>query len=251
VTEGSHRAFRILLAEDNPVNQQVTAAMLRKRGHTVDVVQDGVEAVEAAAAQRYDIVVMDIQMPRMDGFEAAERIRGQEANADLPIIAMTAHANREECLARGMVDYLSKPFMPNDLFRAVERAALPNDRVGTYTPGPMSSPVNITAFRESLREAGVEEVLGTLLDTFVGDAPGRMTDLETALETGEGSAVDTAAHAYKSAAATIRAERLAALLAEAERAGEHGAMDEARRLVREIRVEHDAVMQFLQDFAGA
>src|SRR5438445_758828 len=125
----SRHALRILLAEDNAVNQQVATAMLLKRGHHVDVASNGREAVDAVAREPYDVILMDIQMPEMDGFEATEQIRGLPQGRSLPIIALTAHAlsgERERCLARGMSGYLAKPFKAHDLFAAVEgRGAQP------------------------------------------------------------------------------------------------------------------------------
>jgi CheY-like chemotaxis protein len=106
----SRQALRILLAEDNPVNQQVASAMLLKRGHRVDVANNGREAVDAIRAHAYDVVLMDIQMPEMDGYEATRRIL--ELAPDLPVIGQTAHAmldERRECLAAGMVDHIAKP----------------------------------------------------------------------------------------------------------------------------------------------
>src|SRR5947209_7183165 len=134
----SRHALRILLAEDNPVNQQVATAMLLKRGHQVDVVSNGREAVDAVARERYDVVLMDIQMPEMDGFEATAKIRALPQGRTLPIIALTAHAlsgERERCLERGMSGYVAKPFKAHDLFAAVEgRGTQPADT--TAAPAP-------------------------------------------------------------------------------------------------------------------
>src|SRR5947207_7540740 len=119
----SRHSLRILLAEDNVVNQQVASAMLLKRGHQVNVVANGREAVDAVGAERYDLVLMDIQMPEMDGFEATAQIRALPQGATLPIIALTAHAlsgERERCLERGMTGYLAKPFKAHELFAVVE-----------------------------------------------------------------------------------------------------------------------------------
>jgi CheY-like chemotaxis protein len=136
----SRRMLRILVAEDNPVNQEVAAAMLRRRGHHVDVASNGTEAVAAVLAGRYDVVLMDIQMPEMDGFAATAAIRHLPGGDTLPIIACTAHAlsgERERCLRQGMTGYLSKPFKPHELFAAVE--GRPSDPAPS-TPRPTGSP---------------------------------------------------------------------------------------------------------------
>jgi two-component system sensor histidine kinase/response regulator len=116
---------RVLLAEDNCINQKVALAMLESGGYSVDVVGDGVEAVSAVRARRYDAVLMDCHMPRMDGFEAALAIRAEErGRRRAPIIALTAGAmpeDRERCLAAGMDDHLPKPFKKVDLLAAVAR----------------------------------------------------------------------------------------------------------------------------------
>ena len=107
-------SLNILVAEDNPVNQRVATAMLKRRGHRISVAVNGAEAVRMAAAEAFDVVFMDVQMPEMDGLEATQAIRRAEAGSGhrLPVIAMTAHAmngDRERCLAAGMDDYLTKP----------------------------------------------------------------------------------------------------------------------------------------------
>ena len=119
--------FRILLAEDNPVNQRVAMVMLRKLGHQVSVVDDGEQAVARAEAETFDLALMDVQMPHLDGLEASARIRARAAQAGkprLPIIAMTAHAmkgDRERCLEAGMDDYMSKPIRLAELAAVLDR----------------------------------------------------------------------------------------------------------------------------------
>jgi PAS domain S-box-containing protein len=128
----SRHALTILVAEDNKVNQIVATSMLRSRSHTVDVVDNGAKALEAVRQKRYDLVLMDVQMPEMDGIEATRAIRAEEGG-DLPIVALTAHAlqeERERCLDAGMNDFLSKPFKPQDLFAIVNRWAVRREAEG-------------------------------------------------------------------------------------------------------------------------
>ena len=136
-TLGTRNPLRILLAEDNVVNQRVAVTILKRLGYRADVVGDGTEAVEAVQRERYDVVLMDMQMPRMDGIEATRCIRRLPSESNLRIIAMTANAmtgDREECLAAGMDDYLAKPVQPRDLHAALARCvprSAPASTVGT------------------------------------------------------------------------------------------------------------------------
>jgi len=119
------KSLHILLAEDNKINQKVASAMLTKRGHKVIIAENGKEALNIIAHESFDLILMDVQMPEMDGYEATRRIREQEKNTDrhIPIIAMTAHAlkgDREKCIASGMDDYISKPIKMQELFKVVE-----------------------------------------------------------------------------------------------------------------------------------
>jgi CheY-like chemotaxis protein len=119
-------SVRVLLAEDNRTNQQVAVGALKKRGYLVDVVGDGMQAVEAAKKNQYDVILMDLQMPVMDGLEATRQIRVLPGMAELPIIALTAHAfqeERERTTAAGMNGFLSKPFKSEDLYDVVDRWA--------------------------------------------------------------------------------------------------------------------------------
>ncbi|MDI6698316.1 MAG: response regulator [Candidatus Saccharicenans sp.] len=121
------RKYNILLAEDNPVNQKVAVHLLQKKGHRVTVVENGRQALEILRKEKFDLVLMDVQMPEMDGLEATRKIREREkvGNKHLPVVAMTAHAmkgDREKCLDAGMDDYLAKPLYPEELYRVIERA---------------------------------------------------------------------------------------------------------------------------------
>jgi PAS domain S-box-containing protein len=249
------RPLRVLLAEDNPVNQQVAAAMLLKRGHTVDVVSNGREAVAAVrdAAVPYDVILMDVQMPEMDGFQATAAIRALPAGGDLPIVALTAHAlsgERERCLARGMTGYLAKPFKPHELYGAVEGrdgggavAAAPGGAGPTVATA--DDAVDVEGFRRSMREAGAEAAVDTILRTFAEHADARFAAIVKAVAATDVPGTGAAAHAFRSAAATIGAHRLATQLADLEAEARAGRPAEAAALER-IELEVAAVVAALQ-----
>jgi CheY-like chemotaxis protein len=120
------RSLRVLLAEDNLINQKLGLRLLEKQGHSVVVVADGAQALEALQRETFDLVLMDVQMPHLDGLEATAAIRAQEQGTGrhLPIVAMTAHAmkgDRERCLDAGMDDYIAKPIQPAELMAAISR----------------------------------------------------------------------------------------------------------------------------------
>ncbi len=241
----SRTSLRILLAEDNLVNQQVATAMLLKRGHHVDVVSNGREAVEAFGASGYDVVLMDIQMPEMDGFEATERIRALPQGATLPIIALTAHAlsgERERCLARGLSGYLAKPFKAHDLFAAVEG----HGGARASQPGTVPPAVDVEGFRRSMQEAGAEQAVDGILATFVATLPERLEALELATRGAEPEPIQRAAHAFKSAAATIGAHALASLLEEMETAGRTGKVTVARERMLAVREAARAAVDYVR-----
>jgi CheY-like chemotaxis protein len=250
----SRRQLRILLAEDNPVNQEVAATMLRRRGHHVDVVGDGRAAVEAVRGSRYDVVLMDVQMPVLDGFAATQEIRALPGGEHLPIIALTAHAlsgERERCLAQGMSGYLAKPFQPGALFATVEAAASDGgpvgDGVAAVVGEPAASPasVDVTRFRRELQEANAEDALDSILDSFVASVPERLGALVAADASGDAAAIQRAAHAYKSSAGAIRANELAEMLQTVESAADGGDVTRARQGIAEVRGESQRVLDYL------
>jgi two-component system sensor histidine kinase/response regulator len=248
----SRPSLRVLLAEDNPVNQQVAVAMLVKRGHEVHVVSNGREAVATVRERDYDVVLMDVQMPELDGFEATQAIRAMPKGKTLRIIALTAHAlsgERERCLAHGMTDYLAKPFKGHELFAVVERPTGEAAAPSAAAPPRTSPPVDLDGFRLMLREAGAEQALYSILDTFVRQAPDRLAVLATAVASGTGADIAQAAHVFRGAAATIGAADLARLLEQVETTGRNGDIQEAREGFERVSPVAHAVVDYLRQRA--
>src|SRR5213592_4916605 len=244
----SRATLRVLLAEDNPVNQQVAVAMLVKRGHEVHVSSNGRDALEAVQERDYDVVLMDIQMPEMDGFEATHAIRALPKGKDLPIIALTAHAlsgERERCLSHGMTDYLAKPFKAHELFALVEGTAEPK-AAAAPPPEPLVPPVDLEGFRTTLREAGAEQALYSIVDTYVRQAPDRLAALAAAAATGAGPDMAKAAHVFRGSSATIRARGLAELLERVETSARAGDIQAAQDTFESVSPLAHSVIDYLR-----
>ncbi|MCA9736301.1 MAG: Hpt domain-containing protein [Gemmatimonadetes bacterium] len=178
---------------------------------------------------------------------------------DLPIVALTAHAlndERTQCLEAGMNAFVSKPFKPHELFAAVEGwgamgaalAASQDDEPAAEAPvsDDGTPPVDLASFRATMAEVGLEDRVATTLGVFAGDAPGRIGALQDAIGRGNGAQVAATAHSLKSAAATIGAHTLAALLKEIEIAGRNSAFEEATQLAAAIEREGQAVIAYLE-----
>jgi CheY-like chemotaxis protein len=204
----SSRSLRILLVEDNRVNQQVASALLSKRGHSVVIAGDGLEAIAAVGRESFDLVLMDVQLPGMDGFQTTKRIRENEANSThpLPIIALTAHAmkgDQEKCLAAGMDGYISKPININDLTREMERLIGGTEAIlETTLAMPVVTKSNSPLVnREELmtRVDGDLELLRSMIEIFLEDAPQSLKDMHAALEANNAASLSRLAHALKGA----------------------------------------------------
>ena len=216
----SRHPLRILLAEDNVVNQKLATRLLERMGYRIDVVSNGLEAVESVARQRYDVVLMDIQMPELDGLEATRRIIASNATGDRPtIIAMTANAmdgDREMCLAAGMDDYVSKPIRVGELADALRQAwSSHQERVDAHAAQPV---VDITAYRELEASAGAE-FAAELVDTFLEEAPSMLAELRAAHAASDADTFRRVAHSIKSNGATFGAVALSDLARELELGG--------------------------------
>jgi PAS domain S-box-containing protein len=205
--------LRILLAEDNQVNRRLAVAMLEKAGHIVDTVENGRLAVEAVRSSHYDLALMDLQMPQMDGFQATAAIRQSEAGsqAHLPIVALTAHAmrgDREACLAAGMDGYLSKPLRSADLMATIDavlgRAAGPvPSSVPTLDTGSAEPAFRLAEVLE--RVQGDWDLLVELVEILKTEAPRLLGDINDAVAAGDARALERAAHRLRGSVASFGA----------------------------------------------
>ena len=195
----SRRKLHILLAEDNPVNQTVATRLLQKRGHTVKVANNGREALAALEREKFDLVLMDIQMPEMDGFEATTAIRAKEKSSGdhLRILAMTAHATKkdhERCLAAGMDEYVSKPIQPQELFQAVE-AGLPQPDEEPAEEDHAGKVIDRTAILTLVD--GDRTLLDELLELFLANASQKLFAVRQAVALGDAKELSQASHSLK------------------------------------------------------
>ncbi len=222
---------RILVVEDSSVNQQVALGLLRKLGYRGDAVANGLEAIEALERIPYAAVLMDCQMPEMDGFAASREIRRREAGRrHLPIIAMTgntAEGDRERCLAVGMDGYISKPVRIDELAAALRRwVPTPPRPEPEGTAGPAATDVPLV-LDEAILDAvapGEPEIVAELVSQFLTDVPERIAALNAALHAGDSATVRRVAHLLKGEAAAVGARELAAVCARLEEAASAGAL---------------------------
>ncbi|MBF0543880.1 MAG: response regulator [Candidatus Riflebacteria bacterium] len=215
IAESIKRRVKILIAEDNVVNQQVAIAILKKFGYRADAVANGQEAISALENIPYDIVFMDCQMPEMDGFDATVSIRSKNSkvrNPKVPIIALTANAMRgdkEKCLQAGMDDYLSKPIRPEEVSSCLEKwlSHLKEESQNEITPvklGPELQIFNRDALLE--RIVGDENLLHEMVDDYCKELSESVSLLKKALEKGDPGEVERQAHSLKGCSATVGAE---------------------------------------------
>ena len=226
-----HKA-RLLLAEDNTANQMVARLMLRDAGYQLDIVGNGLEAVEAVTNRPYDLVLMDAAMPEMDGLEATRRIRALTGpRADIPIIATTANAmsgDREACLAAGMTGYLAKPFDKASLVAAV-RGALAPDKAPILLRQDDPELIDREALHGLARDIDAG-ALGEIIECFIDDAEGRVARLVAAAEHADVAALEHESHALSSSCATFGAKRLGEIVEAIEQACRAGDGDAAASL---------------------
>jgi two-component system, sensor histidine kinase and response regulator len=244
----TQRPMHILVAEDNAVNRMLARRTLEKHGHTVVVAVDGREAVAAVAREAFDVILMDVQMPELDGLEATALIRKAEAGTGrhVPIIALTAHAmreDRERCLSAGMDEYLAKPFKAADLFHTIERLLPVPPATSAMPPHHREPPREI--FDRSALLARVDadvELRNELLTLFLADCPRLVSELGRAVAQRQASALASAAHTLKGALSAVAAHRAAEAAERLERLARGGDLADVDRAHGELHAELSALL---------
>jgi CheY-like chemotaxis protein/HPt (histidine-containing phosphotransfer) domain-containing protein len=283
LSENKKRRVRILLVEDDATNQKVALNILKKFGYRADAVGNGQEALQALMKVPYDVVLMDIQMPVMDGYVATRRIRELEFKAQsekldekaledrsasefqffarsgrIPIIAMTAHVmkgDREKCIAAGMDDYTPKPINPQELLEKIEKwvkierndskseVEVLQERVLPET-SRKTKPLDIEKALE--RAMGDKDFLKMLLEGFIQDLPDQIESLKVAIASTDAAAVAKQAHKIKGAASNLSADGISAAAKFLEQIGQRENMDEADQMLEVLTTEGKRLIEYIE-----
>ena len=260
---------KILLAEDNLVNQEVTVAMLDESRCQIDIVENGIQAVQAYKNNLYDIILMDCQMPDMDGIEATRIIRNMDATSSefqIPIIALTANTfegDREKCIHAGMNDFLGKPFNQDQLHDIILKwlpqgrqfDSSSNHRQQTLTEGHSSVQATFPELFDQtvlnqyrlLDKQGEKKLMNRVADAYLKQSPQQMNTLKNAITTQNFSDIKTAAHSLKSSSANIGAMTLSALYRQLENQGRENSADNIETVFKEAETLYTAVCALLPE----
>jgi PAS domain S-box-containing protein len=242
----------ILLAEDNIVNQKVAVRQLQKLGYRADAVANGLEAVEAMTRIAYDLVLMDCQMPEMDGYEATAKIRRMEGETKrTPIVAMTAHAlagDREKSFAAGMDDHVTKPVRPEELERVIGRflaRSVLQVPVVKESPAQLTLPVDLERMHEALGDD--PEEIREVLNLYCADMTESLIRLDAAIAAGNALEINRIAHGCAGTSSTCGMVAVVEALRELERIGRENQLDGAEALAAKVRAEFERISLFLNE----
>ncbi|MEW6288339.1 MAG: CHASE domain-containing protein [Thermodesulfobacteriota bacterium] len=243
---------RVLVVEDNSTNQKVALGILRKLGLHADAVANGAEAVKILETIPYDLVLIDVQMPVMDGYEAARQIRhlrGAILNPRIPIIAMTAHAmqgDREKCLAAGMNDYLTKPISSQVLAEKLYRWLGPGPAAGKQQKAKEGRAAVFDQETMLKRLMGDQVLAQIVIQGFLQDIPQQIQELKRLLAGEDAAAAGRQAHTIKGAAANVGGESLRAVALQMEKAGKAGDLAAMRQRMAELEAQFDRLQDAMQ-----
>jgi PAS domain S-box-containing protein len=238
--------LRILLAEDNAVNRKLVTTLLLKRGFAVVATENGQEALDALDREDVDLVLMDVQMPVLDGFDAIRAIRKKEqsSGAHLPIVALTAHAmkgDRERCLAAGADEYVTKPIQTSDLMAAIDRAKDLKTGPGSAAAQP-AAPTTLDWDSALERVEGDRELLEELMRMFATGCPHDLIEIGRALETRDMALLERLAHTLKGASANLGVKGVSELASALEEQARTGEIGNAAELVGSLRCEIERLL---------
>jgi CheY-like chemotaxis protein len=242
---------RVLVAEDNVVNQRVALRQLQKLGYSADGVANGLEVLEALERIPYDVVLMDCQMPEMDGFEATAEIRRREGGLrHTTIVAMTANAldgDRERCFAAGMDDYISKPVRTEAMSRIIQRWAGAKE-IAASGGGVERAAIEASVISNlrALQSPGEPNLLAELIDSFLDDSAKRIELMRRAVASGDPEGLTRTAHVLKGGSGTLGANRMAALCDLLEDRSSRGSFEGAAVLITALEEEFERVRRALQ-----
>ncbi len=253
-------ALKILLAEDNLMNQKLATGILARHGHQLTIANNGLEAVAAYQTERFDVILMDVQMPVMDGFAATAAIRQLEkvSGTKTPIVAMTAHAlkgDRERCLAAGMDDYLSKPIRSKQL-AAILETLLPHEPLPGTSPGssrseslPVDSLIDWTAALEGVD--GDRELLKRVVEVFLAESERLFQDLKSAVQAQDTSMMRSRGHSLKGAMLGVGAFSTADLAQSLEMGAGDGSPLSMTTALQDLEQQYSQIRVELREFLGS
>jgi CheY-like chemotaxis protein/HPt (histidine-containing phosphotransfer) domain-containing protein len=249
-----HRALNILVAEDTPFNQKFILRLLTRWQHKATIVDNGHRAVEAHRSNDYDLILMDVQMPEMDGLEATAAIRAEELDSGqhIPIIAMTAHAMRgdkERCLGAGMDAYVPKPISSQRLRETIHRLMPP---AKAPTPSHTPTPESVSTFDPKALLSAFDndpDFLDEVVGMFLSDYPDMLAQINGAIETLDASALERSAHALKGMLGNFRADHAADMALRLEEMGRNNQLADAQQLCNELSSALDQLEQAFRHMA--
>jgi PAS domain S-box-containing protein len=245
------RPLRILVAEDNAINARLAVALIKKKGWEATVAGNGREALEALAAKAFDLVLMDIQMPEMDGYDATMAVRQREVGTGrrTPILAMTAHAMKgdlELCFEAGMDGYLTKPIKASEFYDAIEALVSSGEpEAGDGPAGAADPPADLSQLL--VNTGGDVELLDELVELFAQDSPNQVENIAAAIQEGDAKKLEESAHKLKGAAANFGARATQDVAFRLERMGREGDMERAPRIFEDLCAELGRLMAYLKE----
>jgi CheY-like chemotaxis protein len=249
--------LRVLLAEDNAINQQLALRILQKRGHEVAVAANGREALAALEKGRFDVVLMDLEMPEVGGFEATAALRAweEESGGHVPVIALTAHAmkgDRERCLAAGMDGYVTKPILARELFAAIDAVLGGAPPAALAASGEGLPTAEVFDAAEALRHVGDDVgLLRDLAGMFEAEAPKMLAQVRAAVEAKDAAKLQRAAHTLKGAVGTFGARGTFEAALRLETMGRSCDLTGAPEATRELEHAVARLQQALADYTRA